>query len=312
MNFIDFHCDTASLLLEFQDKNLKSSDLKVDIEKLQKGNAAAQFFALFIHEDKRETLYNKCVRMLDNLKAQMELNKENILLCRNISDYIEARNLNKIAGFVTIEEGEAIEGNLDKLRYFKEQGVSLMTLTWNYENHIGYPNYQYKYQSNGLKSFGIEVVEEMNRLGMLIDVSHISDGGFWDVIKYSKDPIIASHSNARVSWNHSRNLTDEMIKALSNKGGVTGINFCNDFLGNNEISSIADMVRHIKHIKNIGGIDCVALGSDFDGIENEVEIKDASEMGNLAFALEKEGFTQNEIEKIFFRNGERIIKDVLK
>lgn len=312
MNFIDFHCDTASLLLEFQDKNLKSSDLKVDIEKLQKGNAAAQFFALFIHEDKRETLYNKCVRMLDNLKAQMELNKENILLCRNISDYIEARNLNKIAGFVTIEEGEAIEGNLDKLRYFKEQGVSLMTLTWNYENHIGYPNYQYKYQANGLKSFGIEVVEEMNRLGMLIDVSHISDGGFWDVIKYSKDPIIASHSNARVSWNHSRNLTDEMIKALSNKGGVTGINFCNDFLGNNEISSIADMVRHIKHIKNIGGIDCVALGSDFDGIENEVEIKDASEMGNLAFALEKEGFTQNEIEKIFFRNGERIIKDVLK
>lgn len=312
MNFIDFHCDTASLLLEFQDKNLKSSDLKVDIEKLQKGNAAAQFFALFIHEDKRETLYNKCVRMLDNLKAQMELNKENILLCRNISDYIEARNLNKIAGFVTIEEGEAIEGNLDKLRYFKEQGVSLMTLTWNYENHIGYPNYQYKYQSNGLKSFGIEVVEEMNRLGMLIDVSHISDGGFWDVIKYSKDPIIASHSNARVSWNHSRNLTDEMIKALSNKGGVTGINFCNDFLGNNEISSISDMVRHIKHIKNIGGIDCVALGSDFDGIENEVEIKDASEMGNLAFALEKEGFTQNEIEKIFFRNGERIIKDVLK
>lgn len=312
MNFIDFHCDTASLLLEFQDKNLRSSDLKVDIEKLQKGNAAAQFFALFIHEDKKETLYNKCVRMLDNLKKEMELNKNEIMLCRNFSDYTEARKLEKIAGFITIEEGEAIEGDMDKLRFFKEQGVSLMTLTWNYENHIGYPNYQYKNQFSGLKPFGIEVVEEMNRLGMLIDVSHLSDRGFWDVINHSKYPIIASHSNARVAWDHSRNLTDEMIKTLSDKGGVTGINFCNNFLGNSEVSSIADMVRHIKHIKNIGGIDCIALGSDFDGIENEVEIKDASEMGNLIFALEKEGFTQNEIEKIFFKNGERIIKDVLK
>lgn len=312
MKFIDFHCDTASLLLEDINKNLKASNLKVDIEKLTKGQALAQFFALFIDSGVVESSYDKCVNMLNNIKCELKKNNDSIILCRNFEDYNNAKNKNKIGAFITIEEGEAIEGNLEKLKFFKNQGVSLVTLTWNYENSIGYPNFGYKFKEKGLKKFGKEVIEMMNDLGMIIDVSHLSDGGFWDVVNKSKYPIIASHSNSRESWNHSRNLTDSMIKALSNNGGVTGINFCSNFLGKNKIASIEDMIIHIKHIRNIGGIECIALGSDFDGIENEVEIKDCSEMNSLALELIRNGFNDDEIEKIFYKNAERLIKDVLK
>lgn len=312
MGFIDFHCDTAYLLLEDKNKNLRENDLKVDIKKLQKGGSLAQFFALFVETEKGEGHNEKCIRMLDNLEKQLETNKDFIEICTNFQQYKNVREKGKIGAFLTIEEGEVLEGNIDNLKYFKDRGVSLITLTWNYENKIGYPNCETKFRNTGLKSLGIDMVSEMNNLGMLVDVSHLSDGGFWDVVKHSKDPFIASHSNARGACNHPRNLTDEMIKALSNKGGVMGINFCNDFLGKAEVAAINDMVAHIKHIRNVGGIDVIALGSDFDGIDNEVEMKNVSEMDKLAEALLKNGFNLTEVEKIFYKNGERIIKDVLK
>lgn len=312
MGFIDFHCDTAYLLLEDKNKKLLENDLKVDIKKLQKGGSLAQFFSLFIETEKGEGHNEKCIRMLDNLEKQLGINKEFIEICTNFQQYKNVTEKGKIGAFLTIEEGEALEGNLDNLKYFKDRGVSLITLTWNYENKIGYPNCKAKFRNNGLKFLGIDMVSEMNNLGMLVDVSHLSDGGFWDVVKHSKDPFIASHSNARGACNHPRNLTDEMIKALSNKGGVMGINFCNDFLGKAEVAAIKDMVTHIKHIRNVGGIDVIALGSDFDGIDNEVEMKNVSEMDKLAEALLKNGFNLTEVEKIFYKNGERIIKDVLK
>ncbi|EGT3615095.1 membrane dipeptidase [Clostridium perfringens] len=316
MKFIDFHCDTASLMLQ-GNKKLFQNDLKVDIKKLKEGEALAQFFALFIDKEYTKDTYNYCRMMLENLKKEFQENSDDIILCRNILDLEKAEKENKIGAFITIEEGDAIRGEVEKLREFKKEGISLITLTWNYINDLGYPNYEFKYKDKGLTKKGIEIVEEMNRLGMLIDVSHLSDGGFYDAIKYSKDPIIASHSNSRSQTGHSRNLNDHMIKLLANKGGVTGINFCNAFLketeGNDsDLALVKDMVRHIKHIRNIGGIEVIGLGSDFDGIENEVEICDSSKMGLLLKALEREGFKEDEIEKIFYKNAKRIIRDVLR
>lgn len=311
MAFIDFHCDTASILLEDKTQGLKNNNLKVDINKLIKGGALAQFFALFIHKERGEGYNEKTIRMLNNLKNEFEINKGTISLCTNYNDYRKTTKEGKVGAFITIEEGEALEGNIDNLRFFKENGVSLITLTWNYENNIGFPNAKPKFKNQGLKPFGIEVVKEMNNLGMIIDVSHLSDGGFWDVVKYSKKPFIASHSNARMVWNHGRNMDDEMIKALSEKGGVMGINFCGHFLGESKIATIEDMITHILHIKRVGGMEVIALGSDFDGIENEVEIRNISEMDKLSDALLKSGFTSSEIDKIFYKNAERIIKEVL-
>lgn len=317
MNFIDFHCDTAYRMIE-EGKNITDSNLKANLNNIKAGNAMAQFFAMFIEKDQVEDSFKYCNKMLLNFKKEISKYEDTIELCRNFDDLKRVKASGKIGAFLTIEEGDALKGNLDNLRYFKEEGISLVTLTWNFENDLGYPNVAFVNKDKGLKEKGIEAVEEMNRLGMLIDVSHLSDGGFFDVAKYSKMPFIASHSNARVMTNHSRNLTDEMIKILANKGGVTGINFCNAFLSkdsnplDDEVATIENMVRHIKHIRNIGGIEVIGIGSDFDGIENEVEIKNSSEMNKLAFALQKEGFVESEIEKIFYGNALRIIKDVLK
>jgi len=316
MNFIDFHCDTATLILE-KNQELKKNSLKIDIEKLQKGEAMAQFFAMYIDAQKVESSYDYCLKMLSVFKNELEKNKESITLCQTYDELLQAKKEHKIAAFLTIEEGDAIEGSLEKLRFFKEQGISAMTLTWNYENALGYPNFEWKHQNKGLKPKGIEVVELMNELKMLIDVSHLSDGGFEDVLKHSKAPFMATHSNARSMTNHPRNLSDEMLKKLADAGGLTGINFFNNFLVNGtlkdkmEIAKIEDMVRHIKHIRNVAGVEVIGLGSDFDGIPNEVEIEDASQMAKLSDVLLKNGFTSDEVEKMFFKNGLRIIKEVV-
>jgi len=316
MNFIDFHCDTASAMLERREPLLQNS-LKIDIERLEKGDALAQFFALYIDKINHKSSFDYCVEMLVNFHQELALNLNRITLCRNYDELMMAQNHDKIGAFLAIEEGDALEGDLDKLRFFKEQGVSLVTLTWNYENDLGYPNHEWRDQDKGLKPKGIEVVEAMNAFGMLIDVSHLSDGGFEDVLKHSKQPFIASHSNSRVMTNHPRNLSDDMLKKLADAGGLTGINFFNNFLVNGELqdklefSTITDMVRHIKHIKNVAGVEVLGLGSDFDGIPNPVEITDASEMFRLSDALLQDGFSYDEVEKIFYKNGLRIIKDVL-
>lgn len=317
MKFIDLHCDTAMHML-LDGKKLRSNDICIDINKMQDGECMAQFFAMFIEKDCVDDSYEYCKRMLVNFKRELEENKKFISLCRNYEDLKRAEQQNKIAAFLTIEEGDAIKGDIEKLREFKKEGISLMTLTWNFENDLGYPNYDWKYKDNGLTSKGIEVIEEMNNLSMIIDTSHLSDAGFYDCIKYSKDPIVASHSNARIKTMHSRNLTDDMIKKLSNNGGITGINFCSAFLlekiprSEKQMAMISDMLNHIKHIRSIGGIDVISLGSDFDGIENPVEIKNSGQMNKLAIALQKEGFKSEEIEKIFYKNAMRVIKDVLK
>lgn len=311
MNFIDLHCDTALKLLSDKDAKLRENQFSVDIMKLKAGNAKAQFFALFLEKDQCGDLKNDCIDMYKRLVSELDENKSDIALVRNYDQYLKCQNENKLGAFITIEEGGAIAGDINNLQEFYDMGIRLITLTWNFENEIGYPHCKKEYADKGLKPFGIEVVKKMNDLGMIIDVSHLSDGGFYDVAKYSTKPFVASHSNSRAIRNHTRNLTDEMIKVLSTAGGVMGINFCSGFVGKSKTTKIDDMVEHIKHIKQVGGIDCIALGSDFDGIENEVEIKDASEMGKLADALLKINFSYDDVEKIFYKNAERIIREVL-
>lgn len=317
MLLIDMHCDTMLKLYENgQEVSLRKNNYHVDLEKLKASNSKAQFFALFIELDEIEkqgiTSHEYCMRLLDRFNVEMEKNKEYICLVRNYDELERNYKTGKVSAFLTIEEGEALEGNLDNLKDFYDKGVRLITLTWNYHNKLGYPNCNKEFMNKGLTSKGVKVVEKMNELGMLVDVSHLSDGGFYDVLKYSKKPFVASHSNARVITNHPRNLTDQMIKALANKGGVMGLNFCPAFLSNENEAKIEYMIHHLKHIKNVGGIDVMAMGTDFDGIYGTLEIKDIGQMNKLLFALDKAGFKEYEIEKIWHKNVERVIKDVLK
>jgi membrane dipeptidase len=312
MKVIDLHCDTILKIMESGHKQkLYKNEFCVDIEKLNSGDFLSQFFALFIDLKVTEDPYKYCMKMLDVFKDQIEFNKQSIIHARSYKDIEEAEYQRKIAAILTIEEGGALKGSLDNLKVFYDEGVRLITLTWNYANEIGYPNYKWQYSDKGLTSFGKILIEEMNRLGIIIDVSHMSDKGFYDVAKLARKPFVASHSNARAITNHSRNLTDDMIRILAEKGGVMGINFCSAFLGEGEISTIESMVKHIKHIYHIGGIEVIGIGSDFDGIENIVEIKDSSEMQKLASALNNAGFSEDNIEKIFYKNSLRLLKDTI-
>lgn len=312
MKFIDMHCDTIYKLMDDPRFKLYKNNFSIDIEKMKKANYKAQFFAIFVDAEETPNRLDRALSMVNRFYVAMEKNTEYIKLATNYEELKYNESQGKISAFLTIEEGGVLEGDISNLKKFYDLGVRLITLTWNFKNEIAYPAYDRVNNNKGLTPFGIEVIEQMNNLQMIIDVSHLSDGGFYDVVKYSKYPFVASHSNARAVQNHQRNLTDEMIKILANRGGVTGINFCTEFLAEDRISKVEHMVNHIKHIKNIGGIDVVALGADFDGIHSKVEIEDASQMGKLVYALEKEKFSEDEIEKICYKNIERVIKDILK
>ncbi len=312
MKVIDLHCDTILQLMEEKNGGLKNNNLSIDLEKLKKANSIAQFFALYIDLMDKSDPLEMCLGMLDKFYREIESNQVDMALTRNYNELISNHQQGKISAFLTIEEGGALKGELHNLRNFYRLGVRLVTLTWNFPNEIGFPNHNGEFSHRGLTPFGRELVGEMNRLGMLVDVSHLSDQGFYDVAQISSQPFVASHSNARVIRNHTRNLTDDMIKSLAHCGGVMGINFAGMFLGNSDLSRVEDMVRHIKHIKKVGGIDVISLGSDFDGISPPLEIENIGEIYKLIDALQKEGFTDDEIEKISYKNTLRIIKDVLK
>ena len=312
MNCIDLHCDTILRLMEAGDHfGLYSNPFSVDIEKLRESQAQAQFFALFVNKAKTSDPLARALAMADRFHYELAQNQQDIALAGNYAELLQNRSEGKISAFLTIEEGGVFKGELDNIEKFYHLGVRLITLTWNYPNEIGYPNSLPECREQGLTPFGQDVVAKMNRLGMLVDVSHLSDKGFYEVAALSAKPFVASHSNARTLAEHPRNLTDDMIKLLADKGGIMGLNFEKSFLGEAPVSRVDDMVLHIEHIRKVGGIEVIAIGSDFDGISPELEIAHAGEMNKLINALTKRGFKQDEVEKICWGNALRIIKETL-
>lgn len=328
MKVADMHCDTISeILYDRKSKtpkgtSLQKNGLHIDLEKMKKGDYLMQNFALFVELKKRESPFEWCMELADTFYTQMEANRDFIAPVRNYGDIIKNMESGRMSALLAIEEGGVCKGNLAFLRDFYRLGVRMLTLTWNYPNEIGYPNrrkevaYGVPDTVNGLTPFGIEFMQEMERLGMIVDVSHLSDAGFYDVAKYAKKPFVASHSNARSVCGHVRNLTDDMLKKLAECGGVTGINYEPSFLHTytskeKEYATIAQVVAHIEHIADVAGTECIGLGSDFDGITTNHELPDASYLPMLEDALWKAGFGQDEIEGIFYKNVLRVYREVL-
>jgi len=312
MNVIDLHCDTILKCMEDGEKfGIAENEFSIDLKKLKQANSLAQFFALYVDLKEFEDPFKYCMKMANKFFRELEKNKDQIKIAKNYNDIINNNKQGKLSAFLAIEEGGVLKGDINNLRSFHELGVRLITLTWNYPNEIGFPNCEAQYSVQGLTEFGKEVVEEMNSLGMIIDVSHLSDSGFYDVAMLSSKPFVASHSNARNVTPHLRNLSDEMIKVLSNKGGVMGINFEKSFLGKEPISRVDEMVAHINHIKNVGGIDVIAIGTDFDGISDGLEIENIGQINKLILGLGRNHFSEAEIEKILYKNATRVIKDTL-
>ena len=205
-----------------------------------------------------------------------------------------------------------MEGDLGVLRVLYRLGVRLITLTWNQRNQIA-DGIGESRTGSGLTEFGLKVIDEMNDLGMLIDVSHLSETGFWDVIKRSKTPIIASHSNCYALCSHLRNLKDEQIKALTDKDGVVGISFVPNFLTQERRkTTVKDVVTHIDYLVEKAGINYVGLGSDFDGTGGlPLGLEGVEKMPNITAELLNRGYKEGEIEKILGGNFLRVFKKVV-
>lgn len=319
----DLHCDTISVIKHAYKRfnkefHLNENELSIDINKMEKGNYLLQTFAMFIYLRKEIDPYIEVKDMIQVFKKEINSNNDKIKQVYSYDDIIENERNGLMSALLSVEEGAVVKGDLSLLEDIYNDGVRMITLTWNFENEIGYPHVMGKVNSNlGLKPFGLAMIKKMEELGIIIDVSHLSDDGFYDVYNNTTKPFIASHSNSRSVCNHSRNLTDDMILKLASRGGVMGINYCDSFI--NEGSSkeelfvnVDDLVKHIEYIKNLAGVDCIALGSDFDGIGLNNEIDNASKMQLLKDRLYERGFTKEEIEKIFYKNVLRVFKACLK
>lgn len=313
MKFLDFHCDTAGRIF-YENQKLKKNNCSVDIEKLKKGGCLAQVFAFFVDQKINKDPYDEFLKLYNNFINEISENTDKIKIVKNIKELKQAENEGKTGAFMSIEEGEVIKGDMNLLHDIYNKGIRIITLLWNYKNQLGFPNCEPQFMNKELTEKGIETVHECEKLGIILDASHLSDGGFYTLSRECRGPFIASHSDARAVTGHPRNLTDDMIRMLSNKGGVMGLNFCSKFLNDrhDDFSKIEDIVKHALYIRNTGGIDVMALGSDFDGIENKVEIENSSEFYKLYDALNKNGFSEDEIDKIFYKNAERVIEEVMK
>lgn len=307
MKMFDLHCDTITGLSE-NSASLRKNEMHIDLEKLRKGDTLAQCFAIFVHQkwcrQNGVSPYDYYREMRDVFYREMRENADTIAPAFSSADVLENDRKGLMSGILTIEAGEPLEGKPERVEEFKKDGVRMITLTWNFENEIGFSNLT----GGRLKPKGREIVDAMNALGVLVDVSHLSDEGFFDCIELSKGqyPVVASHSDARALCPHSRNLTDEMLRAIGNTGGIVGVNYYAHFLRENtNDTTMEDVLRHTLHLIDKAGVDHVAFGSDYDGIDSNLEWKDASGTPDLLNYLNTK-ISSADLEKITHANALRV------
>ncbi len=309
MNIFDLHCDTIG---ECANRNLELFDNPLQLS-LKKGEAFSgwcQFFAVWMPDTKRNAeAFAYFDRVYAYFLTQMDKNHEYISFCRNAAEISSALWNHKRVALLSIEGGGAIGGRMERLREMYVRGVRMMTLTWNGSCELGdgcgVPNAQ------GLTAFGRHVVKEMERLGMVIDVSHLSERGFYDVAEETSCPFIASHSNSRAICEHPRNLTDEQFRVLVHRSGLVGINLYPEFLGPEKSNGCEMIYRHLCHFLELGGENTVALGTDFDGAEMPEDLQSVDRLPVLREYLLKKNLPEKQIDKFFFQNAYDFFHKVL-
>lgn len=320
MKYIDLHCDSLTECVN-QGKNLNENDLQAGFKKLEKGGALAQCFAVFTQCATPREAEEKVEKYLDYYAHMLDLHKKTVLSVTSGKDFSLCEKEQKLGCILTIENLGFIGTDLTKLQGLKECGVCMASLVWNEENALARPNLifkdgvpQFKERNpQGLTALGKAASEELDRLKIIIDISHLSDGGVEDLLKNRKIPLVASHSNAEGECPVSRNLTDAQIKKIADCGGVIGVNFCKDFLceEGGAFNAFEAVYRHISRILAVGGEDVLSLGSDFDGIPAYKELEDCTRMPALLNYLNLKGVPAGVLEKICTRNFIRVFNDVI-
>lgn len=309
VGYADGHCDTIVRLWE-KNQELFSNDGHIDIVRLNKFSAPLQFFAIWLDSKYHPISMRQAMKYIEFYYSQLQKNSRVIGHINSFTDVIKNRLENKISALLALEGGEALEGEISAIHTYYRLGVRSITLTWNHRNRLA-DGVAEEESRGGLTRFGRQVIEEMEELGMLVDVSHLSESGFSDVVKFAKKPFIASHSNARAICDVPRNLKDNQLLKIAEKGGVVGLNLYSPFIVKYGQGEIDDILSHIQHMLSVMGEDFIALGTDFDGIHSTPkEISGVQDMDLLFISIENE-FGKVVAEKIFSENLLRVLKEVL-
>ena len=308
MKYIDLHCDSATVSFD-RGYPLTNGSLHVNFEKLKGADCAAQCFAIFTDGEGAKQSFKNYLNFF--LKSVSESNLTLIDCFHRLISPAQS----DFGVILTVENLGFTEGDEREITALKDAGVLIASLVWNNENSLAYPNLIFKggipdftkCEGRGLKQKGRETVELLDSLKIIVDVSHLSDGGTDEILENRKIPTVATHSNAREICPRPRNLTDRQIKKIADCGGVVGVNFCKDFLGEGEPFELVS--RHIKHIIKVGGEDVVSFGSDFDGIPTVSGLEGCEKMPGLIGFLEGE-LGSRITEKLCFENFARVLKEI--
>lgn len=312
MKIFDGHCDVLWKLWEKEECNFYDEhvSLQVHFHNMNKANVQVQTFAIYIPEKvKGSQRFSTALSMVDLFYEKIIKDQSHMVPILSGNDLLKLKNSGKRGGLLSLEGADALEGSLEYLRILYRLGVRSIGLTWNYRNEAA-DGCGEKIPA-GLSRFGREIIREANRLGIVVDVSHLGEPGFWEVAKLNSQPFIASHSNCRAICDHPRNLTDDQIRMLISKGGVIGLTFVPIFVCKKEQVTITDFLKHIEHLLALGGEDHLAFGSDFDGIDDTIHrLENQGDYLHLQEVL-SQYFTPAQIEKWFWGNWNRVYLEVL-
>ena len=312
---IDGHCDTLGDVLDgARTLGERSSLGQVDLPRLKEGGVTAQIFACFVPVDQyRRGATRHALQRIDTFYQALEAYPKDLMLATTAADIRKAKRAGKVAGILGLEGAEPIDDSIELLRSFYRLGVRNLGLTWNFRNDVADGVFEGEL-ARGLTPFGVKVIEECNRLGILIDVSHLAPAGLEDVLRVSQQPIIASHSNAAAVCNNIRNLTDEQIEAIASRGGLIGVTFVPSFLTlPYHSATIEHVLDHVDHLVKTAGADHVMLGSDFDGMGTVVPkgLEDATCFPALTAGMLSRGHSEATVRKILGLNFLRVFETVV-
>ena len=304
---LDTHCDTPM----FFDQNIqfthRDPKILVDLHKMTEGHQDATIMVAYLPQptDHPKEYADNIFDQIEHIVAD---NSQYIALARNPNDLWMNKHLGKKSIMLGIENGHALDGKIENLRHFAQRGIVYMTLCHNGDNDIC-DSARGSQTWGGVSDFGKQVIREMNRLGIMVDLSHAHEKSFYDALELSQTPIVCSHSSCRALCDHPRNLTDDQMRALAAKGGVMQVTLYNGFLVKDGQATIEDAMRHLEHAIDVMGIDHVGLGTDFDGDGGIVGLANSSELPNFTRQLLKRQFSEEDIQKIWGGNFIRVMND---
>ena len=311
---LDTHCDTPMKFDQQIRFDSRDPRILVDLHKMTEGRLDATIMVAYLRQQERDpasldAAFAKAERLLTEIKAMVARSADSVDIAYTPDDLYRLKREGRRALMLGIENGYAIGLDPKRVEHFRRRGVVYMTLCHNGDNDLC-DSARGNNEHGGISPLGRAVISEMNRVGMMVDLSHAAETSFYQAIEASRTPIVCSHSSARALCDHPRNLTDNQLRALAVSGGVAQVCLYDGFLRKEGGATIDDAVRHIVHMVNIAGIDHVGIGTDFDGDGGIIGCADASEVINLTRKLRAEGFNEQDIEKLWGGNFLRVMRIV--